>query len=261
MKKLLVVPAIILSFLICILLTSCKQDKEIYYSHVSIRMTDKPISGLKEVNINIQEVQYHINSGNQTSGWETITTISGTYNILKLVNGFDTILAQANIPTGKISQIRLILGPNHYIKDSLGNTSLLTVPSGSESGLKIQVHETLERDLKYTFLLDFDAAKSIVSTGASTYQLKPVIRLISTNSTGSIKGVVTPALSKPVVMAVSGSDTATTAADANGNYLIKGLDAGTYQVKFYPVLPYKDSVRTGINVAVGNVTVVDTLKF
>jgi len=261
MKKLSLLLAIIGLFLISIYFTSCKKDREVEYAHIIIKMTDAPISGLKEVNIDVQSIQYHINGGNQTSGWQNVTTSAGIYNILTLVNGFDVIMAQADIPTGKISQIRLILGSNNTLKDSSGNTYPLTVPSGSESGLKIQVHQTLEKDLEYTFLLDFDAGKSIVSTGASTYQLKPVIRLISTNTTGSIKGVVTPAISKPLVMAVSGSDSASTTADANGNYLIKGLDAGTYKVKFYPILPYNDSIRTGINVTVGNVTVLDTLKF
>jgi len=62
------------------------------------------------------------------------------------------------------------------------------------------------------------------------------------------------------VYAVQGPDTiASTFTGSNGGYLIKGLAAGSYDVHYHPSdATYKDSIRTGIIVNTGQVTVIDT---
>ena len=90
--------------------------------------------------------------------------------------------------------------------------------------------------------------------------LKPVIRANFELTAGRIKGVVTPDTVSTNVVAIMGTDTASTFTDAQGNYLIGGLRAGTYSLDFYPTdTAFFNAQRTGINVSLGTITVVDTV--
>lgn len=226
-------------------------------SRVNVRMTDGP-GNYEEVNVDIQGVQYHIEDGNQNSGWVSISTITGIYNLLDFTNGVDTLLASQDIPSGKISQVRLILGSNNTVKVD-GQTYPLDVPSGSTSGLKVQVKETLVAGITYTFLLDFDVAKSIKQTGAGQYKLHPVIRLITTAVSGSIKGMIQPVAANPKILAIQGTDTAGAFADSAGNFLIQGLDGGSYNVLFDSDSGYVDTTYTNVSVVNGQVTNMGTI--
>jgi Domain of unknown function (DUF4382) len=52
----------------------------------------------------------------------------------------------------------------------------LTIPSGSESGLKIKLSKKLNAQLD-SVVIDFDAALSILKTGVGDYKLKPVLKI------------------------------------------------------------------------------------
>ena len=148
-------------------------------ARLQVALTDEP-GNYDEVNIDVQDVR--INYSNDTAkGWTSLGGVkSGVYDILRLANGRDTILADAQINTGKIQQIRLILGPNNNVKLN-GQTYPLQTPSAQQSGLKIQLNQDVNEGVTYKLLLDFDASRSIVQTGNSNsnnqkYILKPVIR-------------------------------------------------------------------------------------
>ena len=68
----------------------------------------------------------------------------GLYNLMDLTNGKDTILADAEIPQGSISQIRLILGDNNFIITKSGEKKMLTTPSAQQSGLKVQIKQDVQ---------------------------------------------------------------------------------------------------------------------
>ena len=65
-----------------------------------------------------------------------------------------------------------------YIELKDGRQFELSIPSGSETGLKVNEAFDLVKNSGYGFLLDFDLRKSIVESGDS-YLLKPVIRSIA----------------------------------------------------------------------------------
>ena len=75
---------------------------------------------------------------------------------------------------------------------------------------------------------------------------------------GGIRGVVTPAAARPLVMAIRTSvnpnDTLSTTADAAGAFLVRGVPAGTYRVEFRTASPYRDATRS---VAVANDQITD----
>ena len=92
-------------------------------------------------------------------------------------NGVDTLLATGVFPTQVVKEIRFVLGPNSTVMDTLGVVHPLTIPSGSESGLKLKINRALNATL-VNIVIDFDAALSIHQTGNGDYMLKPVLRIM-----------------------------------------------------------------------------------
>jgi hypothetical protein len=114
--------------------------------------------------------------------------------------------------------------------------------------------------ITYKILLDFDVARSIVKTGAGDFKLKPVIRTITEAQNGAIRGVVNPQESTPAIYAISESDTiGTTFTDSLGNFLIRGLPAGTYDIHFAPNSNYQPMEINDVSVTTGQVTDLETI--
>jgi hypothetical protein len=286
MKKVSLPGFLLISILVC----SCTSfenepgNKELdTLAHIAIRLTDRP-GDYKQVIIDIKEVQ--VNSDEKEGGWKTLDVQAGKYDLLKLTNGLDTLLGVVDLPPGNISQLRLILGEDNYVTLKSGRTVKLQTPSAQHSGLKVKVDTKLEAGFEYNILLDFDAARSIVRTGGGKYKLKPVIRSIvevlgdvqepgagpgtvpgpgpgSTPGTvspfGGIRGIVSPAASNPAIHAILGTDTVSTMVDANGRFLIGGLDGGAYKLVFDPIDGYLQEELDNVMVVAGDTTDVGTV--
>jgi hypothetical protein len=225
-------------------------------TRLAFRLTDAP-GDYDEVNIDIVGAKAIINDS-----IIDLDVKAGVYNLLDFVNGKDTVIVDQQIPAGKLSQIRLILGDNNSVvvgKESFG----MKTPSAQQSGLKLNVQATFLQGIAYEYIIDFDAARSIVRTGNGKHILKPVIKVYTKAVSGTIEGVVKPANAKPVVYAISAAkDTSSTKADTlSGRFMIRGLAAGTYNLSFVPVSPFKDTILKDIVVKTSMITKVDTLKF
>ena len=240
-------------------ITNCTKDDDIGNdgtAMLKIRLTDAPAS-YDRVNIDIVGLKVIINDSIIDMDVET-----GIYNLLDLVNGKDTVIADQQIPSGKLSQIRLILGDNNSL--IIGQESFdLKTPSAQQSGLKLNVHDDFASGIAYEYTIDFDAAKSIVETGNGKYILKPVLRVSTSAVSGAIKGIVYPPKAKPWIYAISSQqDSISTSADTtNGNFMFNGLPSGIYKLSFLPMEPYSDTTLQNISVTNGIVTKLDTLKF
>lgn len=139
---------------------------------LKVRLTDAPIQA-DSVNVEIQQVR--VNFRNDSTGWVNLATNAGIYDLLGLQNGVDTLLATGTIPSNSVKEIRLVLGNANSIVVA-GVNYPLTIPSGSESGLKLKINKTLNGPVD-SLLIDFDAALSIHQTGAGDYKLKPVLKI------------------------------------------------------------------------------------
>jgi hypothetical protein len=239
-------------------LTACS-DSETTTSKVEVWLTDSP-GDYQEVNIDVVGVEVHVGDDDTESGWISLPTTEGVYNLLELTNGIDTLLGEIEVPAGKISQIRLILGNNNSIKVG-GENHPLSTPSAQQSGLKLQVHQTLNAGITYKILLDFDVARSIVLTGNGTYKLKPVIRTIAEAQDGAIKGIVLPKEATAAVYAIMNSDTlGTTFCDSTGHFLIRGLPSGMYKVSVDPSSDFQPTTKESVIVTLGIITDVGTIE-
>lgn len=158
---------------------ACSKDEDgTSTTQLRVNLTDGPIDELDSVYIDIREVR--VKMGNDTlnqddNGWVNLVTTAGIYDLLSYQNGVDTLLGSGMVPTGYVKEIRFILGDNNSVVDSFGVVHPLTIPSGSESGLKIKINKRLNATLD-SLLIDFDAALSI-NKEPSGYKLRPVIKL------------------------------------------------------------------------------------
>lgn len=147
-------------------------SKESRTTTLKVNLTDAPVDA-EEVNIDLQSVR--VKFSDDSTGWTDLASTPGVYNLLGLQNGLDTLIGQGTVPAGMLKEIRLVLGNNNTIKVN-GETFPLTVPSGSESGLKIKVNRNLAAPLD-SLLIDFDAALSIHEEGTGSYTLRPVLHI------------------------------------------------------------------------------------
>lgn len=241
-------------FLLCLVLStlltiSCEDEKN---ARVQVWLTDAP-GDFQEVNIDLQRVEAHRSETDAEQGWQSLDVTPRIYNLLDLTNGKETLLGDVELPAGRLSQVRLVLGENNSLKVD-DQVYPLSTPSGQQSGLKIQMHQILAEGITYKILLDFDAAKSIVQTGADTYILSPVIRAIAEAQDGAVKGKVEPAGVVAIAVMSGEATITTTSSDESGGFLIRGLEAGTYRLVFDGPGDAPVQEKTGVTVQLGVVT-------
>jgi hypothetical protein len=226
-------------------------------SSMSVYLVDGP-ANYEKIYLDIQSVQVKAGADDTESGWQTVPVRrTGIYDLLNFKNGLDTLLGTVVLPAGKISQLRLVLGPNNSIVSN-GVTYPLSTPSAQQSGLKLAINANLVAGVDYKLWIDFDAARSVVQTGNNSYILKPVIRTFTQATSGGVKGIVLPVAAKGWVFAIANvADTiASTPADAtSGAFMLRGLPAATYRLGFHATAgTYRDTTYTGVNVVTGAVT-------
>ena len=230
------------------LLSCTKSSNSGAKSSLSVKMTDAP-GPYNAVNIDLIGVEV---TGTNNSA-VLLNVNNRMYNLLNFSNGKDTLIGTGTLDVGTVEQIRLILGPNSTIV--VNNVSYpLSTPSAEQSGLKLQVHQTLVGGVAYSILLDFDANQSIVDMGNGTYKLKPVVRTIDAAISGTIKGKIAPIGTLVIVTATSGLVSFSANVSATGDFLFMGLPAGTYTVTATPVLPKVAVVKTSVVVTTGVAT-------
>ena len=243
MKKILLIATFIV---FGIILNSCSSDSTTGTYAYNVRMTDAP-GPYEEVNIDLKSVEVTGSNGQTV----LLNTTAGIYNLLEFSNGLSTLIATSELSDAKVSQIRLILGSNNTVV--VGGVSYpLSTPSAEQSGLKLQVNQTLLADIQNEILLDFDASASIVKTGNGTYKLKPVVRTVVTAITGNIKGSITPIGTLAVVTATSVNAVEySSSVNLLGQFQISGLPAGTYTFTVTPLLPLLPVIQTNVVVVAG----------
>ena len=119
------------------------------------------------------------------------------------------LIQDRQVPVGVYDQVRLIVDgpanascnsaqsdPNHPNFITVDGTDYpLIVPSGAQTGLKIQGPITLAAGGSAAYTVDFDLRKSIAERGATgCYNLRPVLRVVDNAAVGTLVGEVDPAL-------------------------------------------------------------------
>ena len=163
------------------------------------------------------------------------------FNLLSLTNGITSDLIQMEIGTGEYDMIRMhIVDAKIIMKD--GQEFDLKIPSGTQSGLKIQIEPELvvEDGVVNEVLLDFDVSKSFIvqgninsKAGVKGFIFKPVIRAVSQKQCTRVEGIVYEGENTPIeqahVQIMQGDSVLTSSfTDESGNYAMIGIPEGSY---------------------------------
>lgn len=176
---------------------------------LALKLIDAP-GNFSAVYVTIKEVKIHMsasdenNETNETQGsvavdqnvseaeWKTVISPNTTYDLLTLQNGVEALLGEGNLTVGHYTQMRLVLTDepdesnntlgeahpfgNYVIVD--GGASEIIIPSALQSGIKLIKGFDIDANTTTTLTLDFDANKSVYSTGNGQWKLKPTIKII-----------------------------------------------------------------------------------
>ena len=107
-------------------------------------------------------------------------------NLLDLRDGVDTTLALSTIPAADYGQLRLIVAPDARVVMNDGTVYPLRVPSGAQTGIKINLPDLDlgDRDT-VDVLVDFDVERSFVTQGTPgspqglRFSFRPVLQIDS----------------------------------------------------------------------------------
>ncbi len=237
-----------------------------------LALTDAPACGYDAVNVTIQKVRVHQSSSaaEADSGWSDITlNPARRINLLSLTNGVLSELGQTPLPTGRYTQLRLVLADNSTASP-LTNSVVLTsnksevalkTPSGQQSGVKANIGIDIAANQMADFVLDFDACKSVVVAGNSgQYLLKPVVSVIPRYTSGA-SGFVDPVIATSTNFSVSlqqnGAVIKTTVPDSTGKFLLQPVAPGSYTLVL-AATGRTTVVVTGVVVAADTVTALNT---
>jgi hypothetical protein len=239
--------------------TACNKDDDsgtnTSKATVGVHLTDGP-ADYDAIYLDVEAVELKTESN---ANWVALPLVrTGFYDILRFRNGADTLLGRVELPVGRLSEMRLILGDDSYLVED-GQAYDLKVPSGQSSGLKVKMDETLVAGGAYDFWLDFDAGKSVHQTGNGQYMLKPVVRGYTALSNGRIRGYVLPLAAGTTVYAYNGVDTFSAIPGPDGFYLISGVPAGTYTLHYDATAgTFNDVILPAVVVSHGAITELGT---
>lgn len=185
-----------------LLFTACgssdSNKQEITTQKLTVNLTDAPIDDASNVWVSIKGVSLNY----QDEGWVDYDLDSvQKVDLLTLQSGKTMpLLDGVDVKAGEY-KIRLNLHDDpetdleHAIKLSEGGAEFgLTIPSGNQTGLKITTPLVVLATGSADYTIDFDVRKSIVKRGkADNYALKPTLKLINNQESGSITGTFTDA--------------------------------------------------------------------
>ncbi len=120
-------------------------------------------------------------------GVEPVTFFDGpdtVFNLLDFQNGLDTTLGMHNLPTSGYSQVRIIVAPDARVVMNDGTVYPLRVPSGAQTGIKINLPEQdMAAAEVVDLLVDFDVESSFNTQGPADnptgFHFRPVLHIDS----------------------------------------------------------------------------------
>ena len=204
---------------------------------VGIILTDQ-VSLFQQVLVTITLVEVH----SLTAGWVTVATeqdinafIAQPIDLLSL-QAVEKLVGVAAVPAGTYDQMRLILAPDAEVV-LLGDQRVpLTVPSGSETGLKTPAFTIPAGQVVY-LLVDIKTDRIVYTVSQLDKFILPPTAIevtVFTGPFGALRGTVSPVDSAAEVTAFfAGTEVpvAQVTINPDGTYEIPNLLAGFYYVK------------------------------
>ncbi|MBI1288000.1 MAG: DUF4382 domain-containing protein [Flavobacteriales bacterium] len=242
----------------------------------AVKMTDAP-GDYDALDVEITNVEAYL----EGSGWISLNNEVQAVSVLDLTNGAETQLAyQGDADAGVYSKVRITFGNDNSLSFDSGTDlgfdlggmtgganatiDLNWANSGSHQVI-IDIDKEVSADVGAEILLDFHVMESVIQNGQQ-FVLNPTISLIEDASTG-VHGKIEGAESA-AVQVTDGNNSFSSYTDASGQFLVRGMQDGTYTVTLMPsqqghgMLDHlQDQTIEGVVVAQGRITQMGTIQF
>ena len=191
---------------------------------VKLSITDAPVDNATSVVIQFSGVAFK-RAGSAPEVVQGLTPSPRQFDLMQYQEGRAALLLDGvTLPAGDYEWVRLIVDNDPNVRDSYlvrstGEECELRVPSGAESGLKLNRGFTLPADGSVALTVDFDLRQSIHAPPgqrsdapgcAQAYLLRPTLRIVDDANVGAIAGTVDASLITegclPKVYIFSGAD-------------------------------------------------------
>lgn len=259
----------VVATLFFIAFVACKKGESVNNSEtLQVYLTDGP-ADYDAVNIDITAVEAKVDScvahrgddhhGDQDGDqddhqrrhddfgdWVSLSATPGIYDVLKLRNGIDTLLASGTV-NGTIRKIRITLGANNTVVKN-GVTYPLVISNETANYLYVHLrdeHRHHDSASRVGVWVDFDISRSIVEINGVFY-LKPSLRPFCDQNFAGLEGRVLPAAADAIVKVYNSTDTAIAIPNPDGRFRVRGLPEGTYNVLFDGNNGYSDQTISNV---------------
>ena|SRR6218665_1196590 len=228
----------------------CKKEKKT--GTMEIKMTDSP-GDFDGLFVKIAKVEAY--SGN--TGWILVSETATSVDVLTLTNGVDVSLAHnTNIQPGTYTKLRLTFGTDNQLSyDDGGGATLFDLGMSFNSVIEVPIQAQVTSGNSTSVLLDFNVAFSLVQTG-NQFHFQPMLSQIMDPNTG-IGGHVYG--SNSAITVTGNGKTYSTYTDANGNFLLRGMDDGKYTMQIDPKGNQDHTVIQNVEISKGKITKLGSL--
>jgi len=185
---------------ISLMLISCAGENDPSSGSISISVTDAPVDTAEKVVVEFSGVEIKP-VGGEVIGFDftdkcipdpTLCQI----DLLALTDGISAFLLDGeDVPSGDYSSMRFLVNAEKDVRDSYivvgGKEFELRIPSGAQSGLKLNRGFAVPAGGAASFTIDFDLRKSVHNpVGLDGYLLRPTLRLVDNSEIGTLSGNV-----------------------------------------------------------------------
>jgi hypothetical protein len=163
-------------------------------STLRIDLTDAPVTGVTKVWVQFTGIEVKP-LGGQAQQF-TFSPPKG-YDLMLLQQGnAATLLGDSTVDAGQYEWIRLMpdTAPGALYIEGPGGRRNIRIPSGFDSGLKLQRGFVMPAGGRADFTIDFDVARSLLAPPgqAPDVLMKPVLRLVDNIQAGTLEGSFSP---------------------------------------------------------------------
>tara|TARA_R110001583_G_scaffold7533_4_gene37203 strand:+ start:3325 stop:4194 length:870 start_codon:yes stop_codon:yes gene_type:complete len=232
---------------------------------LSVKLTDAPMHYDQFMSASVTIDKIEIGNGANVNSMITIMNAPMKFNLLELVNGITTTMANAEMPVGNYDLMRLYISSTEMVMkngDSFTYNMNRDGYSGNgmmQNGMMLNsnnrsVDITLNNALIISeggmseFLLDMDVDQSFMLEGVNFtgsgpnmmmsmtgFTFMPTMRFVDMSTSGTIHGNVHDTVGNlpnaTISLMQNGIIYTSTHSDANGDYALIGIPEGTYTIK------------------------------
>ena len=166
---------------------------------ISFGITDLPVNDVSEVVIAMTEFELKP-AGEGRSFTVPVNEFGRELNLLDFQNGeAATVINGEEVPAGNYEWLRIFFDEekSYVTLKNGGGKYPLFIPSGDQTGYKLNKGFTVPINESVTYMLHIDVAQSLheprglaVPGGERTFLLKPVVQIMNVEDTGSVMGAV-----------------------------------------------------------------------